>query len=224
MREEWKEIKLKSVLQAPLIYGLNEPAEDDNPDDPRYIRITDFDEYENLRGDTFKSLPFEKAKNYLLKPNDILLARSGATAGKTFIYKKSDGISCFAGYLIRARFNEKIILPLFFSYLSKSYYYDGWKSKVNIQSTIQNISAEKYNQFEFFLPPLSTQIAIVNYLNKKTTQIVSQIALLEKKRDAYSRLKKSLIHKVVIKGLNPDVELKSTGIDWIGEIPTHWEV
>lgn len=224
MREEWKEIKLKSVLQAPLIYGLNEPAEDDNPDDPRYIRITDFDEYENLRGDTFKSLPFEKAKNHLLKPNDILFARSGATAGKTFLYKKSDGVSCFAGYLIRARFDEKTILPLFFSYLSKSYYYDGWKSRVNIQSTIQNISAERYNQFEFLLPPLPTQIAIADYLDIKTAQINSHMAVLEKKRDAYSRLKKSLIHKVVTRGLDPNVELKDSGVDWLGKIPKHWEV
>jgi type I restriction enzyme S subunit len=224
MREGWKNIKLKYTLQIPLMYGLNEPAENDNPEDPRYIRITDFDENENLRIETYKSIPLVKAQNYLLRANDILFARSGATVGKSFLYKSSDGLACFAGYLIRARFIEKAVSPLFFSYITKSYYYDQWKNRVNIQSTIQNISAEKYNQFEFLLPPLPEQTAIANSLDKKTTWIANQITLLEKKRDTYLRLKKSLINKVVAKGLNPNVEFKDSGINWLGKIPKHWVV
>ena len=115
MRDGWEEKRLKDILQSPLIYGLNEPAEDENPEDPRYIRITDFDENENLRSNTFKSIPLLKAKNYILKTNDILFARSGATVGKSFLYKSSNGLACFAGYLIRARLNEKIVSPFFFS-------------------------------------------------------------------------------------------------------------
>ncbi len=224
MRDGWEEKRLKDILQSPLIYGLNEPAEDENPEDPRYIRITDFDENENLRSNTFKSIPLLKAKNYILKTNDILFARSGATVGKSFLYKSSNGLACFAGYLIRARLNEKIVSPFFFSYLTKSYYYDNWKGRVNIQSTIQNISAEKYNQLEFPLPSLSEQIAIADYLDKKTAQIAAQIKLLETKRDTYLRLKKSLINKAVTKGLNPDVESEESGIDWLGKIPKHWKV
>lgn len=75
-----------------------------------------------------------------------------------------------------------------------------------------------------FAPPIDEQQAIADYLDKKTAEIDEQITALEKKSDAYQRLKRSLISEVVTRGLNPTAELKDSGIEWIGEIPEHWEV
>lgn len=224
MRDDWKIVRFKDVLKSPLLYGINEAVEDDNPENPRFIRITDLNDNDTLKDETFKSIPLENARGYLLKDGDILLARSGATAGKTFLFNEKIGVACFAGYLIRARLNKKIAYYCFFSHITRSYYYENWKNRVTIQATIQNVSADKYNQFSFYLPPLPEQHAIANYLDKKLSVIDKHISLLEKKRDTYKRLRKNLINQTVRRGLNPDVELKDSGIEWLGKIPKHWEV
>ena len=221
---EWKETRLKSLLSSPLTYGLNVSAEDDREDWPRYIRITDFDDYNNLKEDTFKSLPLSVAEAALLEEGDLLLARSGATAGKTFLYSKLPYGACYAGYLIRARFNKNIALPKFISYFTKGSLYTNWKERYCIQTTIQNISAERYNQLPIIIPSVKEQQRIVDYLDKKLATIDHRVELLEKEKDAYVRLKKSVINQAVTRGLNPNVPLKDSGIDWIGMIPEHWEI
>lgn len=221
---EWKETRLKSLLSSPLTYGLNVSAEDDREDWPRYIRITDFDDYNNLKEDTFKSLPLSVAEAALLEEGDLLLARSGATAGKTFLYSKLPYGACYAGYLIRARFNKNIALPKFISYFTKGILYTNWKERYCIQTTIQNISAERYNQLPIIIPSVKEQQRIVDYLDKKLAAIDHRVEVLEKEKDAYARLKKSVINQAVTRGLNPNVSLKDSGIDWIGMIPVHWEV
>lgn len=207
----------------PLSYGLNESAIEDNPQWPRYIRITDFDDNNNLREDTFRSINPEKANMYSLQKGDILLARSGATVGKAFCFNESIR-ACYAGYLIRARLNQKKVLPKYFLYVTKSIHYSEWKKRTNIQSTIQNISAEKYNQYEFPCPTINKQEKIIEYLDTKLAEIDHQVAILTSKRDAYLRLKKSIINHAVSRGLDPNVKMKDSGIEWIGEVPEHWEV
>ena len=207
----------------PLSYGLNESAIEDNPQWPRYIRITDFDDNNNLREDTFRSINPEKANMYSLQKGDILLARSGATVGKAFCFNESIR-ACYAGYLIRARLNQKKVLPKYFLYVTKSIHYSEWKKRTNIQSTIQNISAEKYNQYEFPCPTINKQEKILEYLDTKLSEIDHQVSILTSKRDAYLRLKKSIINHAVTRGLNTNVKMKDSGIEWIGEVPEHWEV
>ena len=73
-------------------------------------------------------------------------------------------------------------------------------------------------------PPSKERIRIANYLAEKCTEIDHQESLLTSKRDAYLRLKKSIINHAVTHGLNPNVKMKDSGIEWIGEVPEHWEV
>lgn len=73
-------------------------------------------------------------------------------------------------------------------------------------------------------PPRKERIRIANYLAEKCTEIDTQVSFLTSKRDAYLRLKKSIINHAVTHGLNPNVKMKDSGIEWIGEVPEHWEV
>ena len=141
--EHWEVRRLKFVTSAPLSYGANAAAEFDEPSWPRFVRITDVDKLGRLRDETYCTLPPEVAKGYLLQPNDILLARSGATVGKSFIYKESWGIACYAGYLIRARISAKYDARFFYWFLNSKHYWE-WVQSTFIQSTIQNISADRY--------------------------------------------------------------------------------
>lgn len=193
----WDVKKLKTLLKEPLTYGANESGILFNENEPRYIRITDIKDEQSLRDDTPQSLPENKAKDYILQNDDILFARSGATVGKTFIYKSDFGRCAFAGYLIRARMDVLQMLPIFFIYYSLSFCYFEWKSRIFIQATIQNIGANKYNNMEIPTPPISEQNQIAEYLNVKCSEIDSTINKkqnLIEKLDAY---KKSLIFEKV---------------------------
>lgn len=194
--EHWICTVFKKFLSEPMQYGANEPAEECNYNDPRYIRITDIKDDGTLRDDTFKSLPLEKAKEYMLTKGDLLFARSGATVGKTFLYKE-DYAACFAGYLIKARCNKNELLPNFIFYYTLSNAYQNWKNSIFIQSTIQNIGADKYSVMPIIAPPLSEQQSIANYLDQKCSEIDELISIKQQKIEKLKDYKKSLIFECV---------------------------
>jgi type I restriction enzyme S subunit len=221
--KHWKVDKLKRLLSEKLKYGATESGDLDNPDDPRYIRITDFDDDGSLREDTFKSLPPHVAKDYLLKEGDVLFARSGATVGKTFLFTNYNGIACFAGYLIKATTIRYKLLPEFLFYYTKSNAYEDWKNVIFTQATIQNIGADKYQYLNIPVPSISEQTAIATYLDKACADIDRVVEIKRKQIDNLQQQLKSIIHHTVTKGLKPNAEMKNSGIDWIGEVPLSWK-
>lgn len=223
--EHWEVKRLKFMLSEKLKYGANESAESDEPEQPRYIRITDIDEQGNLKDDTFKSLEFEKAKDYLLNVNDILLARSGATVGKSFLYKENlKNFACYAGYLIRARLDQKKFNANFVNYYFQSTGYWDWIKSVNIQATIQNVSAEKYNDFVLSVPTLIEQTAIAHYLDTKLGEIDALIDKQQMLLEKLAEQRTAVITHAVTKGLNPAAPMKNSSVEWLGEdVPAHWD-
>lgn len=220
----WEVKRLKFLLTEPLKYGANESAEYEVPEWPRFIRITDLDEEGGLRGDTFKSLPEEVAAPYLLEDGDLLMARSGATVGKTFLYSASWGRAAYAGYLIRARFNKASIHPRFATFFCRSANYWDWLNSIFIQATIQNVSAEKYANLFLPIPPKPEQDAILSFLDRETTRIDALIAKKQRLIELLQEKRTALISQAVTKGLDPGVPMKDSGVEWLGEIPAHWEV
>lgn len=85
-------------------------------------------------------------------------------------------------------------------------------------------NASQVGASDIKIPSKFEQEAIAAYLDKECEKIGREIELLERKADSYRRLRRSLINRAVTRGLNPNVHLKPSGNDWIGEIPTHWEV
>jgi len=193
----WSAPCLKRLLREPLTYGLNEAAELEERDLPRYLRITDFDDHGNLREDTFRSLPREVAGGALLEPNDVLFARSGATVGKTFMFRNYVGEACFAGYLIRARTLPWKLDPLFLYLFTKSTAYESWKNFIFTQATIQNISAVKYNYLAIPLPPIEEQRTISAYVEEKGAEFHSLFAAIEAQIATLTAYRQSLIHECV---------------------------
>ena len=175
----WSVKRLKFILAAPLKYGANEAAELDDPDLPRYVRITDIDENDGLREETFKSLPREVAAEYLLRTGDLLFARSGATAGKTFLYRTNWQACAYAGYLIRARIDQEKAVPEFVRHFTASTFYWQWLSSAFIQATIQNVSAERYASLWVPLPAIREQAAIADFLDREMAKINALVAKVE---------------------------------------------
>lgn len=197
MPKHWVTKKLKYVLSDKLKYGANESADEENRENPRYIRITDFGKNGKLKKDTFKSLPPEKANEYLLKEGDILFARSGATVGKTFQFKNYSGIACFAGYLIKASPNPDMILSDYLYLFTKTSNYEQWKNSIFNQATIQNIGADKYAYLDITVPKIEEQKVIIDHIHKESERIDSKIKKTKKLIDLLIEYRSALISEVV---------------------------
>ncbi len=220
---DWEARKLKYLLGCSMQYGANESGIEYDEKLPRYIRITDIDSKNNLKTENKLSLTEQMAKDYILNDNDILFARSGATVGKTFLYKSEYGRSAFAGYLIRATLDKRKTIPKFIFYYTLSEGYDLWKKYIFIQSTIQNIGADKYMNLVIPITSIDEQKKIVDYLDEKVGEIDSVITKTRETLEDYKKYKQAIITEAVTKGLNPDVEMKDTDNEWIGKIPAHWD-
>ena len=193
--QHWKTTLFKRLLREPMMYGANESAESYKESEPRFIRITDITLDGKLNNDNKASLSRSKAIKYMLHKGDLLFARSGATVGKCYLFKE-DIEACFAGYLIKAQC-DKELMPEYMRYYCQSHYYNEWKAQSFIQSTIQNISAERYSYLPVTLPPVDEQEAIAKYLDQRTAKINAQIAKIQMQNQLLQEYKSSLISEVV---------------------------
>ena len=192
----WDVVHLKRILRERMQYGANEPAESDDTTYPRYIRITDITANGELRPETFKSLEPSKAKDYLLDKGDVLFARSGATVGKTFLFN-ADIKACYAGYLIKASCDKRRMLPEYLYYYTQSGAYECWKNSVFIQSTIQNIGADKYQMMYIPVPSKDEQKQIVEYTMRKSQIFDAAISKAQHQVELLQEYKQSLMTEVV---------------------------
>ena len=167
----WGCVRLRHLLARPLQYGATEAGLAALEHGIRYIRITDITPDGRLRDADAQYLSPETATKYLLQDCDLLFARSGATVGKTFLYRSYMGSACFAGYLIRARVNADKLLPTFLRYYSETASYWAHISSSQSQATIQNVNANLYGELFVPVPPLSEQQSLATYLDKRCTGI-----------------------------------------------------
>lgn len=196
--EEWNINRLKFLTATKAQYGANEEPEfNENKFDYRYVRITDVNNNGGLKKDSLAYLSRENARGFVLDEGDVLFARSGATVGKVYYYSSNDGNCCFAGYMIRYVANDELLEPRFLLYYSLSKSYKEWIKIVSTQSTIENVSAEKYDELDIPTPKISQQRQIVKFLDYEIPQIDEIILKIEEKISLLEEYKKSLIHHVV---------------------------
>ena len=195
---EYKKIneqrRLKMLLLEPLLYGINGVGKEKGK--IRFVRITDIDSCGKLKNE--KKLYIDDCEDkFLLKCGDILFARSGATVGKSYMHVNNNGLMSFAGYLIRARLDNKLVIPKFVYLYLQSEYYELWKKSVFIQSTIQNISAEKYSNLLIPITDKETQHKTIQIVNKIINSVENYKTIVFKKITEIELLKQSLISEVV---------------------------
>ncbi|MFD0990473.1 restriction endonuclease subunit S [Mariniflexile jejuense] len=198
--EHWEVKKLKYILKNKLKYGANESGIEYDIDLPRYVRITDFGTDGKLNEENKLSLSWKNGGDYLLKDGDILFARSGATVGKTYQFKKSMSVEndyCFAGYLIKAEANEEIILSDFLYLFTNSELFNKWKDSIFIKATIENIGADKYAQLPVILPSIIKQKEILLKYEADNKKIETAISLKQQEIEKLKEYKSSLINSVV---------------------------
>lgn len=153
---------LRDLLISSPKYGAGYKAEKKRRD-VRYIRITDINEDGSLNDDFASVAKYDN--QYLLKQNDFLIARTGNTVGKTFLYDESIGKAIYAGYLIKFELDTNKANPQYLLAYTKSSVYKTW-IKNNMRISAQpNINSRQYEESPIIVPPLAIQNEIVDYIS-----------------------------------------------------------
>lgn len=163
-------------------------------------------------------------KNQVVNHGDTILISTSETIedlGHSCLYNRED-LGLIGGEQILFKPNRKLVFGKYLYYYSKRFRTELQKYATGLKVFRFNIDDLK--QIFIAIPSVEEQTAIASYLDTKTQAIDNKVSLLEKKIGYYQELRKSLINETVTKGLDKNVKLKDSGIDWIGQIPEHWEV
>ena len=173
----YPKVRLKDLLLCKPQYGAAESGiTRTDIKSPRYIRITDIDEYGLISHNDLGATANTIEDQYILHDYDLLIARSGATVGKAYIHKECPYTCFFAGYLIRFVINTQKALPDYVFAFTQTNTYKEWVNAIQRPSGQPNINAEEYQSLEIPLPPPNIQNEIVSII---------QTAYSEKKRKEF---------------------------------------
>ena len=192
--DPWEQRKL-SEMCGTFEYGLNAAAKEFDGKN-KYIRITDIDDAsrEFLLSDlSSPDICLDGMSKYLLSSGDIVFARTGASVGKTYIYRENDGIVYFAGFLIRAKVKQDNNAEFVFqSTLSPSY--EKYIRITSQRSGQPGVNAQEYGEYDLFAPSKEEQQRIGHFLQG----IDNLITLHQRELEKLQNIKKSMLEKMFV--------------------------
>lgn len=199
-------------------YGIAAPAVDYAPNKYTYLRITDINDDGSLNFQGLKSVDDDDAEKYLLKENDIVFARTGASTGRTYFYEKHHGEFVYAGFLIKYSLDPQKVNPKLLKYYTHSKVYYDWVHSFDTGGTRGNINAKAFADMKMQLPEREAQ-----------DKIVSILSSLDRKIELNNKINATLeeMAQALFKSWFVDFEPFKNGnfIDTeIGKIPEGWRV
>ncbi|MBO6584747.1 MAG: restriction endonuclease subunit S [Gracilimonas sp.] len=206
--EGWSVAPLGECIKGNGRYGINESASDYDPQKPRYLRITDIDDYGNLKQDGEKSVDSEDYAKYLLEEGEIVFARTGNTVGKTYLHKEENGKLVYAGYLIKFEPDPNIIRPKFLKLYTDTAFYRNWIQAISQRSGQPGVNSKEYRRMPILLPPIKEQDLILEVINAWDKAISKVQKLIQAKK----QYKKGLMQRLLAGKVRfPEFE----GEDWV---------
>lgn len=160
---------------------------------------------------------------YKLQENDIVM-NEGGDIGKVSCWRGTD-FDCYIQNSINKitadynRVDAGFLCYWLYNLSSLGYFWS-----IVSQISIAHLTKEKLSNSPVVLPPITEQVAIATYLDTHCAKIDNLISIQQKRIALLQELKQSVITHAVTKGLNPNVEMKHSGVEWIGDVPKHWEV
>jgi type I restriction enzyme S subunit len=225
--EEWDVLKLKWIFKLvyryPTYYGIQYS-------DNGVIEVRG----EMLKGNGLidvescepRFISEEISNNYpmtKLKKDDIVMSVRG-TMGKIGLVTNNIENANITANLLRLSPNKNKVYSKWLVWLMESSRFNEELDNYSDQTTIKTIRVPNLLSINIPLPKYDEQNAIANFLYQKTAEIDGLIADKEKLIELLQEKRQAIITEAVTKGLNPNVRMKDSGIEWIGEIPEHWEV
>ena len=163
----------------------------------------------------------EEMDQYFLKKGDLILSEGGEV-GKTCIWN-NELSECYIQNSVHKVSFSKNNFPRYYLYLFFHIGNSGGFEAIVNRVSIAHLTKDKLSNLQVVQPSLSEQTAIANFLDNKTAKIDTAIAQKEKMIALLQERRQIIIQGAVTKGLDPEVAMKDSGVDWIGEIPAHWE-
>ncbi|MBU8852457.1 restriction endonuclease subunit S [Bacillus sp. FJAT-26377] len=162
----------------------------------------------------------EKLNEYTHDDEAIMTAGDGVGVGKVFHYYQGK-FSAHQRVYVFTKFKNTVGKFLFY-YLKSNLAFEVLSG--NAKSTVDSLRRPMLSEFLVVVPSLDEQIAIVNFLDWKLSKIDSLINSKEELIKLLEEKRQSLITEAVTKGLNPNVKMKDSGVEWIGKVPEHWQI
>jgi len=178
--------------------------------------------------DTAQVSPSDCVSTFALNVGDLLLGMSGSlgetgSLGNYAIVRSTD-VPCQLNQRVgRFRLSNKLCRGFFLHFIASTPFTE--PLIVDSTSTAQfNISPESVGEVDIGIPPIEEQVRIAAFLDRETTRIDALVAKKERLIELLQEKRTALITRAVTKGLDPTVPMKDSGVEWLGEIPAHWQV
>ena len=164
----------------------------------------------------------ELTKHRTPRKGDILLSRVG-TVGEACVIDVDFDFSIFVS-LTHLRLNNEICVNDFFIYLCASRYMESLHQAVTlVGGGVGNLNVNDFREYQLPIPPVREQLDIIKFLDYETAKIDTLIEKQQRLIELLIEKRQAVISHAVTKGLNPDVPMKDSGVEWLGEVPEHWE-
>ncbi len=199
-------------------------------DDLACVRVADFDRRSRRVRDpipTIRAIAPNERRRRMLEPGDLLLEKSGGgeqqPVGVVILFDRQVASVC-SNFIARMPVRNGFE-PGFLTFLHSALYAIGLNTKSIKQTTgIQNLDSAAYLGEVVALPPFSEQSAIVRFLDYVDRRVRRLVRAKRKLIALLTEQKQAIIHRAVTRGLDPNVPLKDSGVEWLGQVPEHWEV
>ncbi len=166
---------------------------------------------------------YVESPEIMLREGDVLLAKDGSTLGTTNVVRRLPAPATVNSSLAVVRVGEELD-AVFLNYFFKSGPMQSFIAQVKDGMGVPHLFQADIRKFDVPVPERSVQRVIAGFLDRKTAAIDALIAKKERLIELLQEKRQALITQAVTKGLDPKVQMKDSGVEWIGSVPTHWEV
>ena len=229
---DWTVSKITHILDLTHPYAIGDgdhgiiKADDYTDDGIPYIRVNNLGWATELQLSNVVYITQQQnelIKSSTLKPDDILFAKTGATIGKTAIIPKSVAIANTTSHVGKISVSREHCAKFFYYVISSYIGYKQFWDFASLKTTRPELSIDEIKQTILISPTsYAEQKAISDHLDLKCKECDTLVIDIQSQIEALEEYKRSVITEAVTKGLDPDVEMRDSGVQWIGEIPTHW--
>jgi type I restriction enzyme S subunit len=221
--EHWEMVKFSHFIDFQEGPGIM--ADDFKDEGVPLLRITNLKPgYVDIEGCNYLAIDKveQKWKHFRLLANDLLISCSASTGLVSIVDQKSANSIAYTG-IIRLRPARNNIARDFIRVLVGSDFYFTQINQLKTGTTIQHYGPVHLKQIKIPIPPLPEQQKIAQFLDQETSKIDKLITKKERLIELLKEKRTALISHAVTKGLNRDVPMKDSGVEWLGEVPEHWE-
>jgi len=187
-----------------------------------WYRMEDIREFGRFLKESKQSISKDAVKGCgLFEAGSFILATTATIGEHAMLIVDSLANQRFTNLKIRKSLNHTVTKEFFFYYL---FVIDEFCKSTTKTTTFPAMDMTDLRNFGVSIPPLAEQEAIAAWLDEKCGEIDAAIAKVDREIELIDELKQSEISRVVTRGLNPNASISPSGIDWIGNIPSHWEI